>query len=141
MKLTISTLVRHLLERSRIALRGGEAMPSKQKQNRGNPQFKPPFRGKGVRLVDKGIAREVRILWENGVSTTQSCEGGKGHPFPEPTISFGGNYSDGFVALGIALQHGLAISELRRVWTIDAGEFVGPEWQMTFRRKKKRGRL
>jgi hypothetical protein len=36
---------------------------------------RPPFNGKGQRLIDKGIAREVRVLWENGINTFESCEG------------------------------------------------------------------
>ncbi len=92
----------------------------------------PPFKGNGVRAVDKGIARQVRILWENGIETTESCEGGKGHSFPEPTVRFRGGHGEGFRALGIALQYGLRVSDLRRCWSIQDGEPVGPEWEITF---------
>jgi hypothetical protein len=92
----------------------------------------PPFSDKDVRAVDPGIARAVRVLFDNGVETTESCEGGKGHPFPEPTVSFTGGQGEGFRALAIALQHGLKVSELRRVWTIIDGEPTGPEWDLTF---------
>ena len=30
------------------------------------------------------------ILRENGVETVESCQGGAGHAFPEPTIKFSG---------------------------------------------------
>jgi len=99
----------------------------------------PPFTGKGARLIDAGIQREVRVLWENGIETTESCEGdwrwspGRGrHSFPEPTITFAGGPAEGFRALGIALQHGLKVVALRRVWTVNDGEPTGPEWEMTF---------
>jgi hypothetical protein len=82
--------------------------------------------------IDLGIRREVKILWENGIETTESCQGGQGHPFPEPTIRFAGNQAEGFRALGIARIHGLAVSDLRRVWHLADGEPVGPEWEMTF---------
>ena len=95
---------------------------------------RPPFAGKGVRLVDAGIRRAVRVLWENGIETTQSCEGGDGHPVDEPTIWFGGHRGEGFRALGIAATFGLKVSELRRIWPILDGEPTGPEWVMTFAR-------
>lgn len=93
---------------------------------------KPPFDGIGVRSIDAGIAREVKILWENGVETSESCEGGKGHSFFEPTVRFRGDHAEGFRALGVALQNGLKVSELRRFWSIQGGEPYGPEWEMTF---------
>jgi len=92
----------------------------------------PPFKGKGVRLVDPGIRRAVRILWENGIETNESCEGGQGHSFPVPTVRFFGHQEEGFRALAIALQHGLKVAELRRYWVILNGEPCGPHWEMTF---------
>jgi hypothetical protein len=92
----------------------------------------------GIKL-DKGIAREVKILFQNGVETTESCEGGQGHPFPEPTVRFAGGQAEGFRALGIALQNGLNVTELRRVWSVQDGEPVGPQWEMTFYHRKGKG--
>jgi hypothetical protein len=89
-----------------------------------------------VCAIDKGIAHEVRVLWENGIETCESCEGGRGHAFPEPTVCFYGQHSEGFKALAIALQHGLRVSELRRYYSIEDGEPVGPLWAMTFRKRK-----
>jgi hypothetical protein len=85
-----------------------------------------------MKAIDKGIAREVSVLQSHGVETTESCQGGKGHPYPEPTIRFSGGHSEGFRALGIALQNGLRVSELRRIWSVLDGEPVGPQWEMTF---------
>ncbi len=82
--------------------------------------------------VDSGIRREVQILSENGIETIESCQGGKGHAFPEPTIVFSGTRDEGFKALAIALAHDLKVYALRRTWRILEGEPVGPEWQMTF---------
>ena len=93
---------------------------------------KPPFSGRGQRLIDRGIRRAVHVLWDNGVETTESCEGGRGHPFAEPTVRFYGSHAEGLRALGIALQHGLKVAELRRYWSIEDGEPVGPMWEMTF---------
>lgn len=96
------------------------------------PRVPPPFDGDGCRAIDAGIARAVRVLWENGVETTESCEGGEGHPFPKPTVRFLGGSGEGFRALGIALQHGLKVSELRRYYDILDGEPHGPYWELVF---------
>ena len=93
-----------------------------------------PLQGRGVRLIDAGIRREVKVLSDAGIETTESCEGGNGHSFSEPTVRFAGSHAEGFRALGIALQHGLKVAELRRYWSIQDGEPVGPYWEMTFAR-------
>jgi len=82
--------------------------------------------------LDPGIAEAVCLLVADGVETFQSCEGGPGHAFPEPTVRFHGHRDEGFRALGIALRAGLPVSELRRVWDLIDGEPVGPHWEMTF---------
>lgn len=87
-------------------------------------EFSPP--------LDKGIEREVHVLCQNGVQTFESCEGGEGHAYLEPTIRFHGDRSEGFRALAIAMQNDLKASELRRVWPINDGEPTGPWWEMTF---------
>jgi hypothetical protein len=69
-------------------------------------EVRPPFNSKETRKVDKGIAEEVRILRENGIETFESCEGGNGHSFPEPTVRFHGEKSEGFRALAIAIRTG-----------------------------------
>jgi hypothetical protein len=107
---------------------------SRNMASRDRNRIHPPYDDAEGRQVDRGIAREVKILFENGIETTESCEGGPGHPFPEPTVTFCGDQAQGFRALAIARQHGLKVSELRRVWTIIDGEPVGPEWDMTFYR-------
>src|SRR5437667_12891864 len=89
----------------------------------------PRAGGKGI---DPGIADEVRILSSNGVETIESCQGGQGHSFPEPTVRFAGGKSEGPRALSIALQYDLRVTALRRVWAIIDGEAVGPLWEMTF---------
>lgn len=82
--------------------------------------------------LDEGICRVVQILATNGVETFESCQGGEGHAFYEPTVRFHGGHAEGFRALAIALQHGLRVSSLRRYYSIEDGEPVGPQWEMTF---------
>ncbi len=86
--------------------------------------------------LDPGIERAVRLLQEHGVETYESCEGGPGHSYPEPTIGFHGGPAAGWRALEVCLTFALPISELRRVWTIlDHHEPTGPHWEVVFRRK------
>ena len=94
--------------------------------------------------IDPGIRQIVRILAENGVETCQSCaatgpfgEGsgkrnGDAHSYPDPIVEFRGSPADGFHALHVAMAHGLPVAELRRVWSVQDGEPVGPHWAMTF---------
>jgi hypothetical protein len=89
------------------------------------------------RRLDPGIRRIVEILKENGIETFESCEGGPGHAYFEPTVCFYGQQSEGFKALAIALQNGLRVSELRRYYSVEDGEPVGPKWAMTFILKRK----
>lgn len=87
-------------------------------------QFEPP--------LDDGIRDIVVALVEAGVETFESCEGGRGHSFPEPTIRFEGESSEGLRALSIALERGLPVHRLRRAWGVVDGMIHGPWWEMTF---------
>jgi len=100
--------------------------------------LEPPYGPNGYSRLDPGIRQIVKILRENGVETFESCEGGKRHAFFEPTVRFHGGHAEGLKALGIALQHGLKVSELRRYYSILDGEAVGPYWEMTFIPERKR---
>jgi hypothetical protein len=86
--------------------------------------------------LDQGIRKEVKILFINGVETFESCQGGKGHSFTEPTVRFSGNLAAGWKALQIALDHALPVYKLHRTWSIIDGEPTGPTWEMTFFRRK-----
>jgi hypothetical protein len=87
-------------------------------------------------LLDKGIRDIVVMLIANGVETFESCEGGEGHSFPEPTVRFEGRDSEGLRALSVALENGLPVRRLRRVWGIQDNVLHGPWWEMTFRSPK-----
>jgi len=80
--------------------------------------------------LDKGVERAVNLLLDAGVETFESCEGGEGHAYTEPTVRFHGERAEGFRALAIALQYGLKVSSLRRVWPINDGEPTGPWWEL-----------
>lgn len=85
--------------------------------------------------LDGGIRSYVEILVSAGIETYESCQGGDGHAFAEPTVRFHGGSSAGFHALAIAIQHALPVSELHRVWTLIDGEPPGPTWELTFSRQ------
>jgi hypothetical protein len=82
--------------------------------------------------LDKGIEVAVHALLDAGIETFESCEGGEGHAYREPTIRFHGERAEGFRAFAAAKQAGLAVYALRRVWPILDGEPTGPWWEMTF---------
>ncbi len=89
----------------------------------------------GEMALDAGIRRYVLILRSEGVETFESCEGGSGHPMPEPTIRFHGNAWAGFKAFAVAMTYGLPVYALRRVYDLNDGELHGPWWELTFRTK------
>ncbi len=87
-------------------------------------EFEPP--------LDEGIREIVLALRRAGVETFESCQGGTGHAYPEPTVRFHGERAEGSRALSIAMAHGLPVAELRRTWPINDGEPTGPHWELTF---------
>jgi hypothetical protein len=52
--------------------------------------------------LDEGIKHSVEVLHRAGVETFESCQGGSGHAYTEPTIRFHGERDAGFKALAIA---------------------------------------
>ena len=82
--------------------------------------------------LDPGIAPFVLALREYGVETFESCEGGPGHAYAEPTVRFHGQRDEGFRALAAALEVGLPVAALRRTWPVNDGEPTGPYWELSF---------
>jgi hypothetical protein len=84
--------------------------------------------------LDPGISRVVQILNANSIATFESCQGGPGHAYPEPTVRFHGDRAEGYKALAVALQNALPVAALRRVWPVIEGEPTGPYWELTLYR-------
>ena len=82
--------------------------------------------------LDPGIVQAVIALRAAGVETFESCQGGDGHAYTEPTVRFHGQQSEGFKALAAAMAAGLNVAGLRRVWPVLDGEPTGPWWELTF---------
>lgn len=84
--------------------------------------------------LDKGIRLAVERLQACGIETCQSCEGGPGHSYPEPTVEFYGGPEAGWRAVGACLAYGLPIMTLNRKWDVsDRIEVTGPIWEIIFR--------
>jgi hypothetical protein len=83
--------------------------------------------------LDPGIAPIVEVLFRAGIETFESCQGGEGHAYPEPTVRFHGQRDAGWRALAIAHVHGFNVQALRRTWPLIDGEPTGPYWEMVFR--------
>lgn len=87
----------------------------------------PPYEN-----IDLGIRPYVKILFDAGVTTDQSCQGGAGHAYLLPVVEFAGSDADAFYALGVALRHGLPVYELRRCWRMCGTLPMGPHWELVF---------
>ena len=85
--------------------------------------------------LDIGIKNTVELLRKFNIETVQSCEGGKGHSYPEPTIEFCGTQEAGYRAVSICIAHGLPISKLYRFSNVEGDELTGPYWAITFKRR------
>jgi len=83
--------------------------------------------------LDPGIREAVLILRRGGVETFESCQGGDGHPMPDPTIKFHGSSWAGYRAFTVAMEHGLQVDTLRRVYGVVGGQLEGPWWELTLR--------
>jgi hypothetical protein len=83
---------------------------------------------------DLGIAGWVNLLRFHGIETCQSCQGGEGHSYPEPTIDFHGDAHEGWYAASIALRtgtfEGLRPWRLSRTWHLSTGEPTDLVWQL-----------
>ena len=82
--------------------------------------------------LDRWVSYAVKVLRDAGIETFESCQSGPGHSYLEPTVRFHGVYGDGFRALGVARVYGLPVRALRRLWSLNDGEPVGPYWELTF---------
>lgn len=66
--------------------------------------------------IDKGILPAVEILIKHGFITFESCQGGDGHCFSEPTVRFFGSEFDLIRAYEICRCYGLNVFEAKRVF-------------------------
>jgi hypothetical protein len=108
------------------------------------PQAEPgtqemPLRDKmwpdaAYRDLDAGIRFAVRVLHAAGFETCQSCQGGKGHPYPDPTIEMVSTGDDamGFGALAALQAYGLPVADISIRWPVRNGLPYERLWAITF---------
>lgn len=84
--------------------------------------------------LDEGIRFPVRVLHAAGFDTCQSCQGGNGHPYNQPTVEMvaGGHDSEGFGALAALNQYGLLVAEIAIIWPVASGLPYEKLWRITF---------
>jgi hypothetical protein len=85
--------------------------------------------------LDKGIRFAVRVLHAAGIYTCQSCEGGKGHSYAEPTVDIpprGWSDAEGFRALAALHAYDLPVQSIAILWNIETGLPVERIWRVTF---------
>jgi uncharacterized membrane protein len=87
--------------------------------------------------LDRGIRFAVRVLHAHGFETCQSCQGGKGHPYAEPSVDLPLNSTDGVVfgALCALSAHGLPVSSIAIVWNVQQSGLINEKiGRITFSR-------
>lgn len=71
--------------------------------------------------LDEGIKPIVLLLQSHDVETFESCQGGIGHCFPEPTVRFYGDKYEGLRVAHLCLKNDLPIQQIRRSFDICDG--------------------
>lgn len=86
--------------------------------------------------LDTGIRFAVRVLHANGFETCQSCQGGKGHAYGQPTVDMVATADDaqGFGALAALQSYGLPVDSISIFWNICNGLPYEKLWRITFRK-------
>jgi hypothetical protein len=87
--------------------------------------------------LDPGIRFAVRVLHAaGGVETCQSCQGGEGHSYSQPTVDIiaGGDDALGFRALAALHEYGLPVDAVSIVWNVQHGLPYERLWRVTFSR-------
>ena len=85
---------------------------------------------------DIGVTAYLAELIAAGVHTFESCEGGEGHAFRDPTVRFNGDDTEGWRALDVCRAHNFPVRLLQRVWDVDDGP-ADPYWMLVFRMQRK----
>src|ERR1039457_6544820 len=73
----------------------------------------PPPSPRNPAVIDAGIRQAVKRMQEAGIETFESCEGGAGHSYPEPTVAFHGGPEAGWRALSVCLTYALPVQSIQ----------------------------
>ena len=104
-----------------------------------------------INAVDEIIKPAVKIMLEHGFHTFESCQGGEGHSFTEPTIRFNGTEFDLIIAYELCKHYKLNVSCVRRVyeknpvyndkWEEITENWIRPFNEIVFHRNSKTGTI
>lgn len=85
--------------------------------------------------LDPGIRFAVRVLHAAGIETGQSCQGGEGHAYSEPTVDLPATGADatGFAALAALTEYGIRVEEVAMTWTVQNGTPYQKLWRIRLR--------
>jgi len=83
--------------------------------------------------LDAGIRLAVRVIHAAGIDTCQSCQGGEGHAYDQPSIDLcaSGHDARGFAVLSALTDYGLDVAELQLVWNVKNGLPYEQLWRVT----------
>ncbi len=86
------------------------------------------------KTIDKGIRFAVRVLNAKGIDTQQSCQGGKGHAYNQPSVDIPATDDDakGFAALSALRDYGLPVQEVSIIWPVSGSLPTEKFWRVTF---------
>lgn len=87
------------------------------------------------RGLDPGIRFAVRVLHSAGIETCQSCQGGEGHAYDNPTIDLiaGADEARGFAAIAALSEYGIPVIELAIVWPMCHGHPYEKLWRIVLK--------
>ena len=86
--------------------------------------------------LDAGIRFAVKVLHAKGFETCQSCQGGKGHAYDQPSVDLIaiGDDAWGFAAVAALQDYGLPVRDLSMLWNLRNGLPYEKLWRITFRK-------
>lgn len=92
-----------------------------------------------INSLDPIIKDAVILLNKYGYKTFESCQGGDGHCYPEPTVRFFGDEFDLIRAYELCSIHGLNVFNAKRVYRktdvyseVTDGISIGDNWDKPF---------
>ncbi|HEV2371003.1 MAG TPA: hypothetical protein VGS19_02440 [Streptosporangiaceae bacterium] len=105
---------------------------------RAHPTLVDPAREEIEADLDPGIRPAVLALWELGIETHESCQGGDGHAWTWPVVQFGASSDEEAVAAFRSLiESGFPADRLHKAWHHCPDcypELSGLQWEVIFLR-------
>jgi hypothetical protein len=115
-------------------IRNGIALIDRMKRPRRMPIRDKMWPDASYKSLDVGIRFAVHVLHAGGFDTCQSCQGGKGHAYDQPTVEMiaGADDALGFGALKVLQAYGLPVRDVAILWPVQHGLPYEKLWRITF---------